>query len=148
MIAESPSPLWGEGGVRGVPTPCVREAPKDYAKRLRRDQTTVERKLWLLLRDRRLGGAKFRRQHPIGPFIADFCCAAARLVIEVDGGQHALRKPEDARRTAFLEAQGFRVLRFWDNDVLSNVEGVLQRILEALGHPHPGPLPGRERGGV
>jgi len=149
------SPIGGEGRVRGpeVRGPevrwHVREHLHRYARRLRRDQTDAERKLWSRLRDRRLVGARFRRQHPIGPFIADFCCTEAKLVIELDGGQHALQKRSDAERTAFLEAQEYRVIRFWDSDVLSNMEGVLQRIVEALGvkgtSPSPCPLPRWER---
>jgi adenine-specific DNA-methyltransferase len=91
-------------------------------------------------------GAKFRRQHPVGPFIVDFCCPEAKLILELDGGQHALQRQGDAKRTAFLETNGYRVLRFWDNEVLANIEGVLERIAEALRDPQPGPLPGRERG--
>jgi len=137
-----PSPPWGEGRVRGE----VRETPRRYARDLRRHQTDAERRLWRRLRDRQLAGAKFRRQHPIGQYIVDFCCLEAKLVVELDGGQHAARRATDTERTAFLEAQGYRVLRFWNNDVLSNLDGVLQRIAEALRHPHPGPLPERERG--
>jgi len=107
--------------------------------------------LWSRLRDRRLVGARFRRQHPIGPFIADFCCTEAKLVIELDGGQHALRLREDQVRTKYIESQGYVVLWFWDNDVLTNMEGVLHRIVEALGvkgsSPSPYPLPKGERVG-
>jgi len=94
--------------------------------------TDAERKLWLALRDRRLAGFKFRRQVPVGPFIVDFLCYHARLVIEVDGGQHA-ESARDARRDQWLEANDFRVLRFWNNDVLTNTEGVLTVILDSLG---------------
>ena len=139
------SPIGGEGGVRGQ----VQEHLRRYARRLRREQTDAERRLWSRLRDRRLVGARFRRQHPMGPFISDFCCTEAKLVIVLDGGQHALRKRSDAERTAFLEGQGYRVIHFWDNDVLTNMEGVLHRIVEALGvkgsSPLPYPLPRGER---
>jgi len=108
----------------------VREHLRRYARRLRRDQTDAERRLWSRLRDRRLVGARFCRQHPIGPFIADFCCTEAKLVVELDGGQHALRLAEDQVRTKYLESQGYVVIRFWDNEVLTNTEGVLQRIVE------------------
>ncbi len=105
------------------------------ARGLRRRQTDAEAKLWQHLRAERLGSFKFRRQFPIGNFIADFCCKEGRLVIELDGGQHG--EPDgmarDARRTLALEAWGYRVIRFWDNEVLQNLDGVLQRILEALG---------------
>ncbi|HEV2057114.1 MAG TPA: endonuclease domain-containing protein [Methylomirabilota bacterium] len=133
----------------------VHEHLRRYARRLRRDQTDAERSLWSRLRDRGLVGARFRRQHPIGPFISDFCCTEARLVIELDGGQHALRLREDQARTKYLESQGYVVLRFWDNEALTNTEGVLDRIVEALGVkgsppspslPSPCPLPKGERG--
>ena len=123
----------------------LRERPRKYARLLRRDQTDAERKLWARLRDRQLQGAKFRRQHPLAPYIVDFCCPETKLVIELDGGQHATRHEIDATRTAFLHTKGYRVLRFWNNDVLANMEGVLHRITEALKDPHPDPLPGRER---
>src|SRR5258707_2000972 len=117
------------------------------ARRLRRDQTDVERKLWFRLRDRRLQGLKFRRQVTIGHYIADFCCESQRLIIELDGGQHAERQHQDAERTAILEAQGYLVLRFWNNDVLQNMDGVLESILATLRPvpPHPNPLPEGER---
>lgn len=119
--------------------------PRDRARRLRHDQTEAERRLWAQLRDRRLNGAKFRRQHPIGHYITDFCCPERGLVVELDGGQHATQAEADRRRTAFLIQQGYRVLRFWDNEVMENMEAVLQRIAEALNDPHPNPLPRRER---
>ena len=103
-----------------------------HARSLRANQTDAETRLWTGLRDRRLAGAKFRRQAASGPYIADFACFAARLIVELDGGQHAQDADADAARTAWLEGQGFRVLRFWNNDVLANTEGVLERILEAL----------------
>jgi adenine-specific DNA-methyltransferase len=87
--------------------------------------------MWFLLRDRRLGGVKFRRQVPIGPYVADFASIQHRLVAELDGGQHA-DSPNDARRDAFLAGEGWRVLRFWNNDAMINREGVLQAILQAL----------------
>jgi very-short-patch-repair endonuclease len=102
------------------------------ARRLRRDQTDVERKLWFRLRDRRLDGFKFRRQAEIGPYIADFCCESAHLIVELDGGQHVERSADDAKRTAALEARGYLVLRFWNNDVLQNIEGVLKTIVTTL----------------
>ena len=142
MIAVlEPSPLWGEGRVRGT----VSETPRQYARHLRHEQTDAERKLWARLRDRRLEGTKFRRQHPLGPFIVEFCRPETKLVIELDGGQHASQREDDALRTAFLHSEGYRVLRFWNNDVLVNIDGVLHRIVDALRDPHPAPLPGRER---
>jgi very-short-patch-repair endonuclease len=111
------------------------------ARKLRENQTDVEGKLWSRLRDRQLSGVKFRRQHPIGPFIVDFCCLERGLVVELDGSQHVQALAADKRRTRFLESLGYRVLRFWDSDVLSNINGVLERISDALEGPHPRPLP-------
>jgi very-short-patch-repair endonuclease len=101
------------------------------ATELRQNTTDAERRLWGALRGRRLQGYKFRRQHPIGRFIVDFACTRHRLVIEADGGQHDESK-SDARRTAWLESQGWRVIRFWNNDILANTEGVVSTILEVL----------------
>jgi very-short-patch-repair endonuclease len=120
------------------------EGRRERARRLRQDQTDAERKLWSRLRDRRLLGAKFRRQYPIGPFITDFCCPEHRLIVELDGGQHATRAEADRQRTAYLQQQAYRVLRFWDSDVLADLDGVIDHITELL-DPHPNPLPGRER---
>ena len=106
------------------------------AKRLRRDLTLAERKLWSMLRNSQLDGTKFRRQQPIGPFIADFVCQGRRLIVEADGGQH-FDSPTDVRRTAFLHTKGYRVLRFWNNDIANNIDGVAQVISAALASPHP-----------
>jgi len=95
--------------------------------------TDAERRLWAALRDRRLQSYKFRRQHPIGRFVVDFACTKHRLVIEADGGQHN-ESTADIRRTAWLESEGWRVMRFWNNDILANTEGVLSTILQALQH--------------
>ena len=108
---------------------------RDHARRLRRDQTDAERKLWKHLRSRQMSGAKFRRQHYLSPFIVDFCCPERWLVIELDGGQHAERAEEDQRRTAFLEAQGYRVLRFWNHEVLIETDAVLERIWSMVHAP-------------
>jgi very-short-patch-repair endonuclease len=131
------------------------------ARQLRGAMTDTERRLWSALRSRRLEGYKFRRQHPIGPFVADFACLSHRLVIEADGGQHA-ENQDDRRRTIWLARRGWRVVRFWNNDILTNPEGVQDVVLEVLSarsarfrlHPHPpgpsGPGPSlsrkRERG--
>lgn len=106
------------------------------AKRLRRDMTDAERKLWSALRNSQLNGAKFRRQQPIGPFVADFVCQERWLIVEADGGQHS-QSVTDTRRTAYLEGKGYRVLRFWNNDILTNPDGVAQVIAAALSPPHP-----------
>src|SRR5436309_2363151 len=108
-----------------------------HTKRLRRNDTDAERKLWMRLRDRQLNGLKFRRQQPIGRYIVDFFCPEQRLVIELDGGHHADQIQADKRRTESLTKAGYRVLRFWDNDVLTNTEAVLQQIADELNPPHP-----------
>jgi very-short-patch-repair endonuclease len=120
-----------------------------FARRLRRNQTDAERVLWFRLRDRRLNGLKFKRQVPIDKYVVDFCRAEAHLIVELDGGQHATR--DETNRTAVLEATGYFVLRFWNNDVLQNTEGVLEEILNTIARrpqepPHPVPLPSGERG--
>ena len=124
---------------------AVCETPRDYARGLRRRQTDAERRLWFRLRDRRLFGVKFSRQVPIGPYVADFCCREQRLVVELDGGQHALSAADDASRSEDLARLGYRVLRFWNHDVLGNTEGVLEAIARALGRldnrPSPRPSP-------
>jgi very-short-patch-repair endonuclease len=119
------------------------------AKRLRRHQTDAERLLWFRLRDRRLGGWKFKRQVPIGRFVVDFLCADAKLIVEVDGGQHS-DSQRDAERTTALEAFGYLVVRFWNHDVMRNIDGLLEEILSTLDRhgsepPHPTPLPYGER---
>ncbi|HET6553529.1 MAG TPA: endonuclease domain-containing protein [Dyella sp.] len=111
----------------------------DRARKLRIEQTDAEQLLWHRLRNRRLQGWKFRRQHEIGPCIADFVCPDADLIVELDGGQHGEQVIYDERRTLELQVMGYSVLRFWNNEVLKNMEGVLEVILEALASP--GPLP-------
>ena len=101
------------------------------ARRLRQQMTDAERRLWFAMRDRRLAGYKFRRQHPIDDFVVDFACTKHHVVVEADGGQHA-ENQRDEQRTARIEAQGWRVLRFWNNDILSNTEGVILTILREL----------------
>jgi len=105
------------------------------ARRLRRASTDAEKLLWQKLRARQLGGAKFRRQTPIGPYIVDFVSFEHKLVVEIDGGQHSAsaERQHDTKRTTWLESQGFRVLRFWNNQVLTNLEGVLERTFQELG---------------
>jgi very-short-patch-repair endonuclease len=106
------------------------------ARRLRRDATDAELKLWNRLRARTTNGFKFVRQEPIGPYFVDFLCRQQRLIIEVDGGQHATDR-RDAVRERWLVARGYRVLRFWNNDVLGNVDGVLEVIADALNAEAP-----------
>ena len=109
------------------------------AKTLRRLPTVAERRLWEALRSHQLDGAKFRRQAPVGPYIVDFICPSAHLVVEIDGGQHASTTNYDAKRERYLEEQGFRVIRFWNNEVLENLDGVLARLQATLAKQHPSP---------
>jgi len=109
------------------------ESPQRNARRLRREQTDAERLLWRHLRGRRMRNAKFRRQHPIGPYFADFCSIERRLVIELDGSQHADLSAEDEKRTSFLKSRDYRVLRFWNDQVLADVDEVLNAIDKSLG---------------
>ncbi len=104
-------------------------------KRLRREMTDAERVLWNHLRARQLAGFKFRRQMWLRGFIADFACIEAGLVVEADGGQHGEAQQYDAARAAAFEAEGYRTLRFWNHDILNNIEGVLLTIREALPSP-------------
>ncbi len=110
--------------------------PTTRARRLRRDSTDAERALWSMLRNRQLDGHKFRRQTPIAHYIVDFVCVEQRLIIEVDGGQHQDRANDDDERTRILEAEGYRVLRFWNNEVLTDLEATATAILiEIENHP-------------
>ena len=110
-------------------------------RRLRKSMTDAERRLWRSLQRRQLGGLKFRRQHPFGDYVIDFVCLEAKLAVEVDGGQHADGKVGDAARTNFLERAGFRVLRFWNHEVLRDTESVVEVILGILVGPTPPPSP-------
>jgi len=105
-----------------------------FARNLRQRQTYAERKLWAKLRNKQLEGVKFRRQQPIGPYIVDFVSFERKLVVEIDGGQHNEDKirEKDEARTALIKGKGYRVLRFWDNEVLSNIEGILEKIRGSL----------------
>jgi very-short-patch-repair endonuclease len=107
----------------------------DFARTLRSAMTEAERLLWSRLRRRQVGGFRFRRQVPVGGYICDFICPQARLVLELDGSQHFERSDYDERRTAFLERRGYRVLRFWNIDVLKHVDQVLEAINAALVDP-------------
>ncbi|MBI4178589.1 endonuclease domain-containing protein [bacterium] len=99
---------------------------------LRKTMTESEKKLWYHLRLRQRDGCKFRRQHPLGPYVVDFVCLDKRLIIEVDGGQHAEQEGYDRERTAWLESAGFRVMRFWNNEILREMEAVLEQIDQTL----------------
>jgi very-short-patch-repair endonuclease len=149
-----PSPLAGEGGERRSRSPGEGASPSPKVKRqrpatglsnaelrshertantrqLRNVMTDAERKLWSLLRNRKLLGCKFRRQFPVGRYVVDYICLETRLIIEADGGQHA-DSTHDLERDAWLQAQGFRILRLWNSDILANPEGVLARIFAIL----------------
>ena len=110
--------------------PPRRTTPKGYerARALRKELTLAEHKLWAYLRGNKLKGVSFRRQHAIGHFIVDFCAIKQKLIIELDGSQHLEQEDYDTERTAFLESKGYRVLRFWNNDVMNDIQGVLRAI--------------------
>ncbi|MBI5789314.1 MAG: endonuclease domain-containing protein [Candidatus Schekmanbacteria bacterium] len=116
------------------------------AKTLRKQSTDVERLLWKHLQTKRLEGMKFRRQQPIGRYIVDFVCFEKKVIVEADGGQHSVDTERDKERDEWLNSQGFIVLRFWNNEVLTNTQGVLEVIRNnCLNHPPLNPLPSRER---
>ncbi|MGH6767827.1 MAG: endonuclease domain-containing protein, partial [Xanthobacteraceae bacterium] len=125
-----PSPARGEGTEPGA-RESKKSVPVLRARSLRAHMTDAEAKLWFALRDRRFTNFKFRRQVPVGPFIADFICYKVRVVVEVDGGQHSESK-SDEQRDRWFSANDFLVLRFWNNEVLRNLEGVLTSLLETL----------------
>lgn len=114
------------------------------AKILRKNFTDTERLLWKYLRAKQMEGYKFRRQEPIGSYIVDFVCQEKRIIIEVDGGQHSIERERDSERDNWLEGQGYKVLRFWNNEVLTNTEGILEVIRNNLNHPPLNPSPQRE----
>lgn len=117
----------------------------ERARQMRSEMTQPKRELWIALRAKRFDGVKFTRQVVIGPYIADFVCRSRKLIIELDGATHDDASRDD-QRTAFLEAQGYRVIRFWNNEVMTNLDGVLGALSEALATtPLPNPLPGGER---
>jgi very-short-patch-repair endonuclease len=107
------------------------------ARTLRANATDAERFLWQHLRLRQMDGHKFRRQRPIGPYVVDFICLEKRLVIEVDGGQHNTQVPQDAEREAWLQQEGYTVLRFWNHEVLTQIETVKNAVWSALHAPPP-----------
>ncbi len=117
--------------------------PNRREKELRNRMTDAEKRLWRELQEMNRRGMHFRRQVAIDKYIVDFCWLSKKLVIEVDGGQHnePAEQARDAERTARLERRGYRVIRFWNNDVLANPDGVLQIILDTLKDPHPNPSP-------
>jgi very-short-patch-repair endonuclease len=118
--------------------------PTAKARALRNNATDAERALWRAISARKISGVRFNRQVPVGPFICDFVARSIHLVIEVDGGQH--NDGGDAARTRYIEAQGFRVIRFWNNDVLGNLDGVIEEIARVIADM-PSPAPSRKREG-
>ncbi|GAA0482371.1 hypothetical protein GCM10009096_25880 [Parasphingorhabdus litoris] len=124
----------------GVCRPIEPETPEEIirrrAKSMRSEPTEAEAKLWTILRAKRLGGYKFRQQVPVDHYIADFVCFTKKLIVEADGSQHA-ENSYDQKRDDYLKAQGFRILRFWNNDILNNSDGVATAILAALKAPSP-----------
>ncbi len=115
------------------------------ARALRQDMTEAERRVWQILRSQQITGYKFRRQVPIGRYIADFVCHEARLIVEIDGGQHDRSSPPEAERSEFLQTEGYRILRFWNNEVLANLDGVHKAIADELAAsppPKPSPIKG------
>ncbi|MCF8709331.1 endonuclease domain-containing protein [Rhizorhapis sp. SPR117] len=120
--------------------------PTARAREMRNDPTEAEKQLWYQLSARKVAGTRFNRQVPIGPFICDFVARSIKLVIEVDGGQHDWKAEGDLKRTKFLEAQGYKVIRFWNNDVIERVEGVVQEIERVIADT-PSPNPSRKREG-
>ncbi len=142
MRTPTSSPPAGEEGARraAVGRRGGRHDLLPLAKRIRGESTEAEAKLWSMLRGQRLGGMKFKRQEQLGDYIVDFVCFGARLIVEADGGQHA-ESLSDAVRDAWLRGQGFQVLRFWNNDILGNADGVARVILDAAQGPLPNPSP-------
>ena len=151
-----PSPLVGEG--QGGGELSTNETHRHIgpklsvirARDLRRNLTDVEKILWYWLRRKNIHNARFRKQAPLGKYIVDFVCYDPKLIIELDGGQHSLQHSYDKKRDAWLEGEGFEVMRFWNNEVVENVEGVLGAVMERLSAlrvpplPNPPPLGGRE----
>jgi very-short-patch-repair endonuclease len=113
------------------------QATVNRARQLRSHLTDAEQMLWRYLRFRQIDGYKFRRQRPIGPYIVDFVCLEKKLIVELDGGQHADQKRYDVGRDRWLAAQGYEVLRFWNHDVLTNTDSVKEAIYRALNGPPP-----------
>jgi very-short-patch-repair endonuclease len=119
------------------------------ARTLRQNITEAERRIWQILRSNRMKGYKFRRQAPICHYITDFVCHEARLIVEIDGGQHDRSFPRETERSGLLQSEGYRILRFWNDKVLGNLDGVYQTIAAALGPsppPEPSPIKGPSRG--
>ena len=134
----------GEGARRIMRQPNSVTTLREQARVLRRNQTEAERNMWSKLRARRLLGLKFRRQQRLGPYIVDFCCQEIKLVIEIDGGQHNSNINPDTKRSNLLTQEGYSLLRFWNDEIFTNSDGVLERIRErCITLLRPSPLRGR-----
>ena len=122
--------------------------PNQFARQLRKNMTDTERFVWKRIRYRQLGGYRFRRQVPVGPYIADFVCFEAKVVLELDGGQHATQLLSDTERTHWFEGQGFVVVRFWNNEAIENWDTIADYLVGVLQArtPHPNPPPQGGRG--
>jgi very-short-patch-repair endonuclease len=162
LVAPPALPLPRAGGDRGVGAPSPQAIrpkktakfrlgrPTKRARDLRKEMTPQERLLWSRLRKSQLGGLVFTRQLPVAGHFGDFACRAVRLIVEVDGSQHGEMLAEDAERTRRIEAEGYKVIRFWNNDITANIDGVLQTILAAASSAESGgppPTPSRKREG-
>ena len=147
---QTPSPGTGEGGARAAPAAWEGEGRRPVsltdlmsrAKQMRLHPTEAEKRLWSMLRNGRIDGHRFKRQHILSPYIVDFVCLSAKLVVEADGSQHADNR-DDVRRDTNLTRCGFRILRFWNNDVLARSDEVATAIHAALNDPHPPTAPRR-----
>ena len=130
-------------GSRPVPNSQDRVDQLRFARQLRHNATEAEQLLWKHLRRKQLSGMRFRRQHPIGPYVADFACLKERLIIELDGGQHSDSSQYDSQRDVYLAERGFRVLRFWDYQVMEDMDSVSAAVTEAVepGPPQPAAAP-------
>jgi very-short-patch-repair endonuclease len=146
-LTPSPLPITGEGECRGIMQNRIRTTAniQHRARELRKEPTPAEKVIWEQLRDKRLGGFKFRRQAPMGRFIADFYCPACKLIVEIDGDIHDNQIEEDILRTKEMESFGYRVIRFRNEEILSNIKLVLNKILDAC--QLPSPRMGRGAGG-
>ncbi|MFM5954044.1 MAG: endonuclease domain-containing protein [Novosphingobium sp.] len=136
----------GEGLLHNNPTDRGYSRPTLRSRELRQNATEPEKRLWSALSARKVAGVRFNRQFPVGPFICDFVSRGAKLVIEVDGETHVGREAEDAARTRFLGSQGYRVIRFTNTEVMTNLDGVVRQIEIELSH-RPSPNPSRKREG-
>ena len=136
LAMASPSPLAGEGKASRSDARERGRLLRSRAKSMRSTPTDAEHRLWQILRAKRFAGFKFKRQLVIDHYIADFACLKSRLIIEADGGQHA-DSNRDGARDAYIEAQGFQILRFWNNEIFNNEEGVVDAICAALTSPLP-----------